>query len=231
MNYKTENILCVGVSRKQIDFLNAESFSNISFSNETIIDCINVNNGVAEDIIKCNISGFIMFVEHLKRNNFSGKYVYISTVSTLDNEAVKGSVYVKSKKEAEDYLKQSGLDYQLIRISYPFGKNENQQRLLPRLKKQLENNLLIKVNNIKINLNLIDDVVKAIYDCIGKNKEVFISNNQYVLLGDVVMRMKHALKSKSKVELEPSATSFIPLSETPYYCNYNVLDKLEEVLA
>lgn len=230
MNHSTETNLYIGVNRMKIDFLKPDSFLNISFSNETIIDCINVNNGVAEDIMNCNLKGFKWFVDYLTQHDFSGKYVYISTISVLDDAALKGSVYVRSKREAEDYLKQSGLDYQIIRISYPFGKKENPQRLLPRLKKQLENNEPVKINNIKINLNFIEDVVNTVFNSIGKNCEMFISNNQYVYLEDVVYRMKQKLRSESVIEILPAKTSFMPLSETPYSCKYNVLDKLEDTI-
>jgi nucleoside-diphosphate-sugar epimerase len=214
-----------------IDFVKPESFLNMSFSNEVIIDCININNGVEKDIFNCNVNGFKMFIEYLKGNSFSGKYVYVSTISILDDEAVKGSAYVRSKKDAEDYLKASGLDYQIMRISYPFGKNENPQRLLPRLKQQLQSNQLLKITNIKVNLNYVEDVSKAIFDFIGKSREVFVSNNQYVLLGDVVRRMKQKLGSKSEIILENANSNFTPLSESPYACRYDVLDKLEEVLS
>lgn len=229
--HKPENFFCVGIDKSQIDFLNAESFSNIYFSDEIIIDCINVNNGVEEDIFNCNVKGFELFIEHLKHHNFSGKYVYISTISVLDEGALRGSAYVRSKKKAEDHLKESGLDYQIIRISYPFGQHENPQRLLPRLTNQLRNNLPVKLNNIKINLNFIEDVVEAIFNSIGKNQEIFISNNQYVTLGDLVERIRYKLNSSSTIEIESSGTSFMPISETPYTCKYNVLDKVEEVLS
>lgn len=229
--YKSKDYEIIGLNKSNINFLKESTFSNISFSNETIIDCININNGVDEDIINCNIVGFKTFIDYLRNISFKGKYIYISTISVLDKAACDSSVYVKSKKQAEDILMNSGLNHQIIRISYPFGRNENPQRLLPKLKQQLLESKPLKIKNVKVNLNYIVDLSKAIFDSVGKKGEVFVSNNQYVSLDDVVLRMKRKLKSKSEIILENVEYSFTPLADSPYQVDYNVLDKLEEVLS
>lgn len=217
---------CKLLSRNEIDFLIPGTFSNIDFNDTVIIDCINVNNGNEAEIIASNFIGFTNFCKYLVENKIKIKYIYISTISTISDVSVKSSVYIRSKKLAEDYLLNSGLDCQIIRLSYPFGIGENKQRLLSRIIKSLKENREIKINDVKINLNYVDDVCINIVNRLLTKKIIFISNNHYSSLYDYVMYLKKAIQSKSNVEKIVSTFNFMPLTDLPFKqarSNYDIL--------
>lgn len=203
------------ISKQTLNFLDVSTFSNLIFSNSIIIDFVNVNNGVESEIMNCNFYGFKNFIDYLKSTQINVTYVYISTISVLSVTAVNSSVYVKSKKLAEDYLIDSGLNYQIQRLSYPIGRGENNKRLISRIIKDLKEGKTITVNNTLINLNDINDVVNGIFSQLLKNRISFISNNKYLYLSDIVFFLKEAIKSKSQINVEELENKFVPVSDTP----------------
>ena len=207
---------CQLVSRQEIDFLSKETFSNINFDNSIIIDCINVNNGNADQIMKCNYTGFVDFCTYLKKSHQNVKYVYISSISTIAEEIVDKNVYVGSKKKAEDFLISSGLDYQIVRLSYPIGKGENKDRLVSRMIDLLKNNKEINIQDIQINFNDVNEVCVSIYDQLFKDRVIFVSNNSYTSLYDAILFLKKALKSDSIIHKTDVEQQFTPKSEKPY---------------
>jgi nucleoside-diphosphate-sugar epimerase len=218
------------VSKEKINFLDTATFQNINFNSSIIVDCINVNNGNEKDIMNCNITGFSSFLNYLKKNATDFKYIYISTVSVLSKESVETSHYVKSKKNAEEFLINSGINYQIVRLSYPIGKNENSNRLISRLIENLKNNKPISVNNVLINLNCISDVVKEIYHQFSNSGIFFISNNQYLYLKEIVLLLKDKLNSKSTVEVFETQNQFQPLSEHPFIPSVDIKSTLLQMI-
>jgi len=221
---------CSLISKNEINFLDLKTFSNIDFNNSIILDCINVNNGTENEIMECNYFGFQKFCNYLKANQTIVKYVYVSTISVLSQEAVESSAYVRSKKIAEDYLMQSGIDYQLMRLSYPIGKGENSNRLISRLISNLKADRDININDISINLNYINDVVLQMYAELSKSKQVFISNNIYAPLKEVVFYLKARLGSKSNITITEAIDYFKPLTKTPFTPSLDLKSVLSEML-
>lgn len=207
---------CELVSKAQINFLKEESFSNVDFSNTIIIDCVNVNNGNEKDITQCNYEGFVGFCKYLLKSAVNLKYVYLSTISVVSEEASRTSSYVKSKKNAEDYLMSSGLDYQIMRLSYPIGKGENKNRLISKMIDSLKQDKNITIQDVQINFNDVVEVCENIYTQLLKNKVTFISNNNYTSLFDTVVYLKKVLHSNSFISKTDVAEQFMPKSETPF---------------
>ncbi len=218
------------ISKDDLDFTNKNTFKNIDFDNSTIIDCVNVNNGNSEEIMRCNVNGFKDFCNYIRSTAKSIKYVYVSTISVLSEDAIASSVYVQSKKQAEEYLISSGIDYHIIRLSYPIGPGENKNRLITRLINNLKDNQLIKINNILINLNDINDVVKSMYGSFFKSKISFISNNKYMYLSDVVFFLKERIGSQSLIEVIEVKEQFSPLSDTPFLESTNIKNTLLKMI-
>ncbi|MBL7932166.1 MAG: NAD-dependent epimerase/dehydratase family protein [Bacteroidia bacterium] len=228
--YMKDKTHCYLVARKTIDLLNPATFSNIDFSNSVIIDCINVNNGNKEEIVRTNVSGFTNLINYLKQKAVNLKYVYMSTISVTDETAVKGSAYVNSKKTAEDTLMASGLDYQIMRLSYPIGKGENKSRLFPRLISQLKNNEPVTVNDILINPNAVEDVVKDIYHQLQGPKITFISSNNYFSLAGLVLFLKENLRSESSITVNEAKEQYLPKSETPFEESQTIKQRLLQMI-
>lgn len=227
VNSRTE---CVAVDRKTLDFLDSNTYSNIDFTNTTIIDCVNVNNGNEREMMTCNVEGFGNFLSWLSNSFNTVHYVYLSTVSVLLPEAVEASAYVRSKKLAEESLKQSGLSYQIMRLSYPVGRGENPQRLLPKLISEMKNNRPLKLNDISINLNDVNDVVKDIYRKIGTATETFISSNNYQRLPDVIGWLRDLLKSESTIQVNPAEKQADPVSDQPFVPARDIRETLKDLI-
>ena len=221
---------CFLVTKEQINFLKPETFSNLSFDNSIIIDCVNVNNNKELDIMDCNYRGLLSFTAYLGKTAVSFNYVYISTISVLSDESVKTNVYVRSKKMAEDHLLSSGMDCQIIRLSYPIGSGENKARLISRLIGNLRLNESILIQDVLINLNDIGDVVAAIYDHLLKEPLIFISSNQYISLSEVVYFLKKQLNSESKIEVKKTDAQFTPKAHEPFVPSKNIKDTLFSML-
>ncbi len=227
---KDHNKECYPLSKKELNFLKPETFSSFNFNNSVIIDFINVNNGVEKEIMDCNYLGFTFFCKYLLSNAENFKYVYVSSVSVISEEIVNANAYVRSKKLAEDFLTVSGIDYRLIRLSYPIGKNENKNRLITRLINNLKADKHISVSHTMVNLNSVEEVAEHIYLHLLQNKELFVSNNWYVDLCDIVLFLKQHLNSKSNIEMTEAAFQFTPISETPYVANRSIYETLLEMI-
>jgi dTDP-4-dehydrorhamnose reductase len=207
---------CRLVSRKEIDFSDHHTFSNINFHHTVIVDCININNGNEQEIMACNDIGFRAFIDYLKANAQPMRYIYVSTISVLSEEAVRMSAYVRSKKTAEDHLLASGITHHIMRLSYPIGRGENKSRLISRLIESFKQGKPVAVKTVPVNLNAIEDVVKDMYAKMGKEGISFISNNIYKSLSEIALFLKEQLASTSTLQIEEINDDFRPLSETPF---------------
>lgn len=221
------NFETVSLSRPQFDFLDPKTYISIDFSNSIIVDCINVNNGNTEEINKCNIEGFIGFLDFLKDKHSNTKYLYFSTISVISDEICKANAYVNSKKIAEEYLKNSGLLYHIVRLSFPIGKGENEMRLTTRLINSIKNKSELKLSDIKLNITPVNCIAEQITKLVSFNSNLitFFSNNKYTPLIDLVKAIESALGIKANYKLIEQNSHFEPLSNNPVGFDLN-LDKL-----
>jgi len=220
-----ENFQLNVLSRPDFDLLDKNSFSKYDFSNSTIIDCINVNNGNAAEIDKCNIDGFGDFITFLKNRHTNFKYFYFSTISVLSPQICAINKYVNSKKIAEDLLIASGITYHIVRLSFPIGKGENPTRLTTRLINSINKNEELTLTDIKLNITSVKCLADNISDLVSfkQNKITFFSNNKYVPLTDLVLAIETVLKRKANYKIVAAKDHFEPLSNEPVHCELDLV--------
>jgi len=133
-----------------------------------------------EEIQRVNIQGAKNIIHACLKIN--SKLIDISTDYVFDGE--KGnyteedrpnpiSVYGKAKLEEEDLVKNSGLNYLILRISVPYGYNASydKQTFEKWIINNLKNNKEIKVIDDQFNTpTLIDDIANAVKKLIELNR-------------------------------------------------------------
>lgn len=153
------------LSRKEFELGNVSQYPKFSFSGSIIIDCTSKIDGNPEDIYSNNYESFKTFIDYLVKQHTSFRYVYFSTLST-NNNLTSANAYVKSKYLAEQYLINNVKDYQIVKLSFPFGKGESANRLLSRIINKIRNNEPLLISNIDLSLMPIsclrEDIVKTL---------------------------------------------------------------------
>jgi nucleoside-diphosphate-sugar epimerase len=188
-------------SKKEFDITDNSSYSILNINENTILfDCISKIDGTEEECRKVNELSFIHFISFLKKNNFKGLYLYFSTTSTISDQINKSNYYVNSKLKAENFLKLSGINYKIIRLTFPFGIGENSNRLISRLVHKLLKNEEIKVDNVLINLTPVHELTNNIYRIIeSKETEINFTDNKVYKLIDIIIFLKEYLNSHSTI--------------------------------
>ena len=153
---KKKNRKVLGLNRKQFDLSDSNTYSKFDFSNSTILDAIVSVDDDEEKIYKTNLESMKSFITYLKKNCTSFNYIYLSTVSTQVEEQVSKSAYVRSKCLAENYIIDSLDKYKIIRLIFPFGKDENANRLISRLIGKIKTGDSVSLDNIFLNLTPIE---------------------------------------------------------------------------
>jgi nucleoside-diphosphate-sugar epimerase len=123
-----------------------------------IFDTITVNNQDKAEIENVNIHGQKSFIDWLNKNNIHYHYIYFSTLSTLKISEHPSNDYVVSKFIAENYVKDNCKSYTIIRLSFPFGKGENKNRLLTGIINNLRAGNDITIDNVFLNLTPIEEL-------------------------------------------------------------------------
>lgn len=222
----------IELARSQFDFLNSNTFLEIDFSNSIIVDCINVNNGNAGEIINCNVNGFQMFIDFITQNHVNVKYLYFSSISVLSEEIKKQNIYVNSKFIAEKYLMHSGLIYHIVRLSYPIGKGENPNRLISRFIKSIKEKQTLSLSNIKINITPIKCIANDINSLVrfDGNRVTFFSSNVYLSLTEIVDKIGDLLNVKPNYTVTKSDNRFEPVSDNPINCSIDLISCLKDMI-
>ena len=103
----------------------------------TIIHNAGLIKGSRKDLFLVNAVGTKKIIQLAKKLGVQ-RLVLISSIDTIvDNDSVNSTSYAKSKKEAEEYVMQSELQYCIIRPSVVFGPDINNFRLLETAIKKL----------------------------------------------------------------------------------------------
>lgn len=147
---------------------------------------------------KINVEGTKNVVEAAKRVN--AKMVYISTEYVFDGEHGPYSeddetnplgVYAKTKLKGEGEVKNSGLDYMIIRTTVLYGMDRYKQNFVTWVIENLKNDKDIKaVTDQYGSPSFADDVARIIIELI-KNRKTGIYN---VVGSDIVNRYEFALR-------------------------------------
>jgi nucleoside-diphosphate-sugar epimerase len=115
------------------------------------------------------------------------KYVYFSTYATCLDNLVNSNTYVRSKYLAEQYLKKNTSSYKIIRLIFPFGKEEHKNRLLSRIIGKIKSGEKISVDRLTLNLTPISDIQNNFWRLLESPlKEINLSNGIEIFFPDLV---------------------------------------------
>ena len=205
------------LSRKEFELGNVKHYSKFAFSDTIIVDCISKIDGSPEDIYSNNHEDFKTFIDYLVKQDTSFRYVYLSTLSTNHSELTNTNAYVRSKYLAEQYLINNVKDYQIIKLSFPFGKGESANRFLSRIISKIMNNEPLLISNTDLSLMpvsyLQEDIVKILNS--GFNILQYY-NIHTIVLENLVKFIYKQLKIECNYVLQNNPkTSILPSSDIP----------------
>ncbi len=143
--------------RDDFDMSDPSTFKNTDFNDAIIIDCIAKIDGDKDLVLNSNYYNTKVFINYLKSTYEDRyRYIYLSSLSTLDKNLIASNSYILSKYKAESYIKEQVKDYKIIRISFPFGSGEKPQRLMSRLVNKAKHLEFIELDDIEIFLTPIE---------------------------------------------------------------------------
>lgn len=201
---------------KEIDVFNVEKLKDVDLTDRIIIDCVSLVSNTEKDE---NILGIVKekyqsLFDVLKEKNIK-RYIMLSSGGTIYGDSYKPisethklnpkSVYARSKYILEEMIKESGLNYLILRPTNPYGgifepgKTQGVISILIR-KSLLEEtfNLWIEDESVRDYI-YITDFVNAIYELIKHdvNNDVFnISSSEGKSLKEVIKTVEKNTNKK-----------------------------------
>jgi len=200
--------------RKQFELGNVKHYSKFAFSDSIIVDCISKIDGSPEDIYSNNYENFTTFIDYLVKHDTSFRYVYLSTLSTNDSELTSTNVYVKSKYLAEQYLINNVKDYQIIRLTFPFGEGESANRLLSRIISKIRSNEPLLISNVDLSLMPISYLQEDIIKILNSGFNILQYYNTHTIILEAVVKFiyqqlniecNYVLQNNPKKIIQPSS--------------------------
>ena len=142
-------------------------------------------DGNPEEIYYTNFEIVTQIIEICNRNK--AEMITLFSTGGLDfktEEKIKESPYLHSKWQAELYLADNSASaYRILRIYFPFGKNQSPNRFLPKLKKSILDAQPIKMRSDggpRLSLTSVNDIAEYSLDSTRwmnqKNKIVSVSS-------------------------------------------------------
>jgi len=192
----------VGLSRELFDITNHKDFVRYDFEKSIIIDCIVNIDGGENQTLEINYKGIYNFITLLNNKKTEYKYIYFSTLTTLSKLHIEKSHYVKSKHMAEEYIKKNCNEYNIIRLSFPFGFGEKENRLISKLTKKVVLSEEIILKNILLHLTSIQYLKKKVYDLLNQqSREINFVGENPIKLVDIVKIIEKEINIKSKYRI------------------------------
>lgn len=195
-NFASNNL--IALNRSNFDITDESTYDHFKPGAKYIFyDTINVNNGDVNLIQKVNVDGLSLFLNWLNDRNIEYHYVYYSTLSTLYDDVVSQNSYVQSKKNAESIIKIFCKKFTIIRLTFPFGENENPNRMLPRIITELKKGNSVTIDNLLINLTPVEEVIKFSLREALNNSEVNFTDGNIYKLQEIVAYLAKGLGLRS----------------------------------
>jgi nucleoside-diphosphate-sugar epimerase len=195
------------LNRESLDLTNKSTFKDWDFENSIIIDAIAKIDGDSVEIYQNNYWCFIEFIKFLKINFSNINYIYLSTLSTLNVKVIQENIYVKSKYDAECYLRDNIENHKIIRLSYPFGPTENRNRLVSRLVNKVLNEELVAIKDLKLYLTPIDLFINDFLELLeDSKKEINYLPLPPIRLEDLLKKIFKLTKKKEYYRVEKGPT-------------------------
>jgi len=188
---KENNLHYVGMSRKKFvenevtgDLCDYESLRQATKGVNIVVHCAALQSGSKKDIYKVNVKGTENLIRACKENKVKG-FIFISSFDSKFNNA-----YGKSKRLGEKILKDSGLNFVIIRPTVIYGKGfkKNIAKLVDFIKKYP----LVPVvggNNLYQPVRA-DDISEIVVQIIKKNK---FTCKEYFAAGKDIVSMRQLI--------------------------------------
>ena len=176
----------------------------------------------------------------LNNHNKEHLFIYISTISVLDNYLKKDN-YTRNKVIIENLIKKSLNNFLILRLPQIIGKSNNPHTLTNFIYRKILSEQRFKVwSNVKRNLIDIDDLIKIVKQIIstklkpGNVINILNPNSIYVkkivnIMGDIVKKKPRYIlvkyKPKMKENLKIQSSSKFNLNIAKYFKDKNYFKK------
>lgn len=187
----------------------AQAFHEYSESLEVCIFASGVSNS-QEKKDEAFLREITLLQEVLWKIEQNTLFIYIST-SSIDDPAMKDSLYVKHKKNAEKIIQESGKTYCIIRTTNPVWNTKNPYTLLNFLYHSIKNEIFFELWE-KAERNFIDinDFVSMTRTIIRQksktNQIITLANTRYFRMVDVVKIFEWILWKKAHYSLQEKSS-------------------------
>jgi len=228
---KETNKKVVSLDKNDFDITNYSTYNKYDFSNSIIIDCIASIDSDEQTIYKTNYLGLKQFITYLNSKKYNFKYIYFSTTSTQIEKEQKKTSYIASKLLAEEYISSNVYDYQIIRLTFPFGKGENKNRFISKLISKIKLNQKITINNVIMNLTPISFLQENFINLLeSTKKEINFTDGKVYHIKDIVESLYKLLKIEPNYTYNNSEIHNLCTSnEQKVICNINLFkDMIDE---
>lgn len=208
------------------DLLDKGSFTEKINSFDLVINLAAIIRTVNKKKYQENIKGARNLVEILEEKGIK-QLIHFSTQNV--NLKEKGP-YTKSKEAAEKIVRDSKLDYLIVRPNYVYAINKtNDFFRLASMISRFRVAVVIGKGNNKIQPVLREDLVDAVMDCVGNfspRSIVEISGRETLSINEVVSLIKEGLKVKPLVLHVPLSILKIFKSFVPFDVNGYTEDRM-----
>ncbi|MEK6856863.1 MAG: NAD(P)-dependent oxidoreductase [Nanoarchaeota archaeon] len=180
---KLENYEVNVLSRKKIPAKDVKVFTGDLFEKEILAEASKVDvvvhlAGIVKgNVVKVNYQGTMNLVDACVANKIK-KFIFVSSYN-----AILDTKYGKSKKAAEEYIKNSGLDYIILRPTVIYGRSNNKDlETLISILRKFSIALIPGNGKMKLQPLLVDDLINVLLKIIKTDKK----NKTYFLGGEVL---------------------------------------------
>jgi nucleoside-diphosphate-sugar epimerase len=191
-----------GLARPAFDICHPSTFSSLKLNEEDnlIVDCICKTE---EPFVReTNVEGLKNILAYLNREQKPYTYVYFSTYSVLYRDKYPDNVYVQSKYEAEEIVRNECKNFKIARLIHPFGAGENPNRLISRLLGKVFRQEIIQLDRLHLNLTPADCLPEALEKIIQSHRtEINLSTHHIYYLPEIVDFMGKILNKKPMYQL------------------------------
>jgi nucleoside-diphosphate-sugar epimerase len=191
-------------ARSRIELTRPEALNVLSSDIDCIIHAAGLIDGTREDLFSINVKHIEKLAWHCQENSIRS-LIYLSTggvygvgagLVTANSPCKAVGSYAESKLEAERLLRANFVGcLNILRLFYPYGADQRQPRLLPRLLHAANSGLPINCGEDggpRLNLGHVDDLCKIIIDdfVLAQSELGFVN-----LASDVVLPLREIFTS------------------------------------
>lgn len=154
-----------------------------------------VKSSKQEEFININVTGTENLIYACRKNNVK-RVIY---VSSLDATLAKTNMYGKTKALGENIIKNSGIDYIILRPALIYGKGSKDIDMLAKVVRKYPVVPVIGNGQSKFQPIYIDDICQIIVKLIKsdiKNKIYYIAGEQRIALNDLIDKIAHLLSKR-----------------------------------